>query len=72
MYYKGTKKECENYNKKVTLGEKYKDSTSVWANVVKNQNGQIFAIFKHDKYTSQMILINDIPNDWYKINKNDK
>ena len=72
MHYKGTKKQCEDYNAKVTLGEKYQSSTSVWASVVKNENGQGFAIFKHDKYKSEMILINEIPSNWCKININDK
>jgi hypothetical protein len=69
MYYKGTKKQCEDYNSKVTIGENYQNSTSVWAIVIKNENGQGFAIFKHDKYISEMILINEIPESWYNINE---
>ena len=69
MYYKGTEKECEDYNTKVTLGENYQSSTSVWASLIKNENGKGFAIFKHNKYESKMILINEIPKGWYNINE---
>ena len=65
MYYKGTKEECEDYNTKVTLGENYQDSTNGWANVISNQNGQGFAILKHENYESEMTLIDKIPDSWY-------
>jgi len=65
MYYKGTKTKCEDYNAKVTLGENYKDSTDSWANVISNQNGQGFAILKHENYESEMTLIDKIPDSWY-------
>jgi len=64
MYYKGTKTKCISYNNKVTQGEKYQSSTLAWSNVVKNNNGQGFAILKHENYTSDMTLINQIPDDW--------
>jgi len=47
MYYKGTKEECEDYNRKVRLGENYQGSTNSWANVISNQNGKGFAILKN-------------------------
>jgi hypothetical protein len=65
MYYKGTKTKCEDYNTKVTLGENYQGSTNSWANVTKNQNGQSFAILKHEKYESNMQEIEKIPDSWY-------
>ena len=65
MYYKGTKIECEDYNTRVTLGENYQGSTNRWANVTRNQNGQGFAILKHEKYESEMTLIDKIPDSWY-------
>ena len=65
MYYKGTKIECEDYNIKVTLGENYQGSTDGWAKITSNQNGQGFAILKHDKYESEMTLIDKIPDSWY-------
>ena len=69
MYYKGTKKACEAYNIEVTKAEKYKDSTDNWANIIKNQNGQGFAIAKHDNYESDMTLINKIPDSWKNNNE---
>ena len=65
MYYKGTKKACEAYNIEVTKDEKYKDSTNSWANVIRNENGQGFAILKHENYESEMTLIDKIPDSWY-------
>jgi len=65
MYYKGTKTKCEDYNTKVALGEGYQSSTDSWANVISNQNGQGFAILKHESYESDMTLIDKIPDSWY-------
>ena len=65
MYYTGTKEQCEEYNTKVTLGENYQDSTNSWANVTSNQNGQGFAILKHENYESDMTLIDKIPDGWF-------
>ena len=65
MYYKGTKEQCEDYNAKVTLGENYQSSTNSWANLTSNQNGQGFAILKHENYESDMTLINKIPDSRY-------
>jgi hypothetical protein len=71
MYYKGNQTECENYNAKVTLGENYQGSTDSWANVISNQNGQGFAIIKHENYESEMTLIDKIPDSWFneELNK---
>ena len=65
MYYKGTKTKCEDYNTKVTEGENYQGSTTSWANVTRKQNGQGFAILKHENYKSDMTLIDKIPDSWY-------
>jgi len=71
MYYKGTKEQCEDYNTKVTEGENYKGSTDIWANVISNQNGQGFAIIKHENYESDITLIDKIPDSWFneELNK---
>ena len=65
MYYTGTKQECEDYNTKVTSGENYHGSTDSWTNVISNQNGEGFAILKHENYESEMTLIDKIPDSWY-------
>jgi len=71
MYYKGTKTKCKDYNTKVTLGENYQSSTNSWANVISNQNGEGFAILKHENYESDMTLIDKIPDSWFnqELNK---
>ena len=68
MYYKGTKKECESYNNIVTIGENYQQSTNRWANVVRNENGQGFAILKHEDYETDMTLVHSLPDSWFNIN----
>ena len=65
MYYKGKKTKCEDYNAKVTLAENYQGSTNSWANVIRNENGEGFAILKHDNYQSDMTLIDKIPDSWF-------
>ena len=65
MYYRGTKEQCEDYNTKVKLGEGYQGSTNRYADIQKNQNGQGFAILKHENYQSDMTLIDKIPDSWY-------
>jgi hypothetical protein len=69
MYYIGTKQECQDYNNQVTLGEKYKSYTVRWENVIRNENGQGFAILKHDNYESNMILVESLPNNWNNDNE---
>ena len=64
MYYTGTKRKCENYNKKVTLGEGYSGSTTKWADVVTHNDGGRFAILKHKDYTHTMDLI-VLTDDWF-------
>jgi len=65
MYYEGTKLKCENYNKKVTLGEGYNGSTTRWADVVTHKDGNRFAIIKHEDYKAYMSLI-ELTEDWFE------
>jgi hypothetical protein len=69
MYYIGTKTDCLAYNDQVTLGEKYKSSTVRWDNFIRNENGQGFAILKHDNYESNMILVESLPDTWNNDNE---
>lgn len=59
MYYKGTKKECENYNKLVTASFNFQGVTNSWSKV-QEING-CFYIDKHDNYDSEMELVNELP-----------
>jgi len=65
MYYTGTKLKCENYNKKVTLGEGYGGSTTRWAAVITHKDGNRFAIIKHENYKAYMSLI-ELTDDWFE------
>jgi len=68
MYYKGTQKQCKDYNDFVVIGEKYKSSTNSWADVIQNHNGRGFAILKHPNYSSNMTVIQEIPESWKNKN----
>ena len=61
MYYKGTHQECLNYDKLVTESEKinafYKGDN--YANPIEI-NGE-FYILKHDNYTADLELVNELP-----------
>jgi len=65
MYYTGTKRKCENYNNKVTIGESYSGYTTKWAEVLTHPNGNRFAIIKHINYSDDMELI-ELTEDWFK------
>jgi len=64
MYYTGTKIECEDYDKLVTIGEDYRGSTLNWADVITHKDGNRFAIIKHDNYNDEMDLI-ELTSEWY-------
>ena len=65
MYYIGSKKECEDYNAKVTLGENYNSSTSKWSSVISHKNGIDFAIFKNMKYDASLKEVEFLSQDWF-------
>ena len=58
MYYKGTNKECIAYDEFVTANEKYLKGDN-WANPIEIE-GEWY-ILKHEKYTSEMELVNELP-----------
>ena len=57
-YYKGTQQECINYDDFVTANEKYLKGDN-WANPIEIE-GECY-ILKHQKYTSEMELVNELP-----------
>ena len=58
MHYKGTNKECIAYDEFVTANEKYFKGHN-WANFIEIE-GDCY-ILKHEKYTSEMELVNELP-----------
>lgn len=65
MYYISTNKnDCEAYNDRVTQGEGYNGTTQQWVNVITHKNGDQFAILAHEDYTSEMELVDELPEDW--------
>lgn len=56
MYYKGTLKQCNDYNNQVTLGENYQAPTTCWAGPIKCLDGT-FAILKHPSYESSVLQL---------------
>ncbi len=67
MYYKGTEKQCENYNVKVSKGEKYQGVTDRWA-LVNDYEGKYY-ILANEKYSSTLSTVDAIP---YKIEENEQ
>ena len=65
MWYKGTKQECESYNKSVADIEKYIGKTNKWAEIKSHPNGIDFAIRKHPKYESNMELTEQLNSTWF-------
>ena len=58
-YYKGTKQECEEYISSVDASEKYSEPTKTW-DIPIERDGSWY-VTKHDKYTSTMELVNELP-----------
>ena len=58
-YYKGTKQECEEYISSVDASENYGESTKTW-DIPIGRDGSWY-VAKHDKYTSSMEEVNNIP-----------
>ena len=58
LWYKGTNQECINYDNQVTEKEGYVKGDN-WANPQEIEG--IWYILKHQKYTSEMELVNKLP-----------
>ena len=57
-WYKGTEHQCINYDVFVTSNEKYVKGDN-WANAVEIDGS--WYILKHDNYTTDLELINELP-----------
>lgn len=58
-YLKGTKAQLEAYNKEVVKGEKYKGTTTQWAEI--KLVGKQFYIAFNEKYPSKLEKVNELP-----------
>lgn len=67
MYYIGTKKQCEDYNQEVTLGQNYQGITRQWASVIEHPTENKCAIVKHDNYSTPMTEVETLTEDWYNL-----
>ena len=64
MYYKGTKRQCQNYNSKVYNGTESMNQdpfTTSYASIQEIE-GQ-FYILKHKDFESNMEEVNQVPNN---------
>jgi len=65
-YYMGTYEDCNIYNEKVNLGEGYVGTTTKWAEVTKHHLEDVWAIAKHEDYSSEELeAVDELPEDWY-------
>ena len=64
MYYKGTKRQCQNYNSKVYNGTESmkQDSFTTSYASIQEIEGQ-FYILKHEDFESNMDEVNQVPNN---------
>ena len=67
MYYTSKiKSEVESYLEKVNNGEGYSGTTSKWADVIKHNTKELYAIIAHPKYSSSLDSLNELSGDWFK------
>lgn len=65
MYYIGTKEQCEDYNSQVTIGEEYDGVDTIkWHTPIAQPKGDLYAVKKHESYSSEMNELNSI-REWY-------
>ena len=70
MYYiSDNKEDLIQYNQRVAEGEQYDGTfTTDWANIIEHQNGNQFAIFKHEKYDDlNLKTLNDLDESWFDL-----
>ena len=67
MYYTSTNKaDLEAYNDKVVWSEGYDGVyTTDWAQVIEHPNGVDYAMLKHDKYNTELTLLEILSEDWF-------
>ena len=58
-FYKGNKKQCDEYNDQVTSGEGYSGTTTKWAEPVEIADD--FYIAKHPDYPSELEQVESLP-----------
>ena len=69
MYYTSDDKaDLENYNKKVSEGERYDGQfTTKWAEIIEHKDGNQYAILKHNNYHSPLQSVSDL-TEWFDDN----
>lgn len=69
FYISNNKADLEAYNQRVVDGEQYDGTTTTtWANIIEHQNGNQFAIFKHDKYHDDSLQsLEDLDESWFGL-----
>jgi len=64
MYYTGTQKQCWTYDAEVSKMEGYVKEDN-WATTVKHPDKELYAIFKHPKYDSEVLSeVVKLDGDW--------
>ncbi|NRA49791.1 MAG: hypothetical protein HRU12_11720 [Phaeodactylibacter sp.] len=65
FYISENKADLENYNQKVNELEGYSGATKQWAEIVKHQEKELFAIQAHLKHKEELESINYLKG-WFK------
>lgn len=58
-FYKGTQKQCEDYDNFVSQKENYQGTTIKWSEVMEIE--EEFFIAKHPSYSSDMVEVDKLP-----------
>jgi len=65
MIYIGSLQNCQNYLEEVNSGENYQDTTTNWAEIRKKPSANIYAIPKHEEYsTEELEEVAKLGTDW--------
>ena len=66
MYYiSSNKQDLEDYNDLVSQSEGYDGKfTTRWADIMSHKDGNLFAIFKHEDYPTNLDTIDNL-DDWF-------
>ena len=67
MWYIGTKKSCEAYNKEVTEGMGLGSGDTVtWSLITRHATQSKFAVVAHPEFVADGLkLVEQLPEDWY-------
>ena len=69
MYYTSTNQnDLIAYVERVNVGEQYNGTTTTWANVIKHDSQNLWAVKVHPKYEEELTQEETLGSDWFPQN----